>query len=100
MKTILVGKLIDVQEIEVKNNHSQQRANIFIQEFDHSTGEKKDPQIFPFMIFNKKIKECDAKSFEGKKVKVTCWLRSLASTKEDKTFYNIALNATSIEIFE
>ena len=100
MKTILIGKLIDVQEIEVKNNHSQQRCNIFIQEFDPSTGEKKDPQIFPVMFFNKKIKECNPKEFEGKKVKVTCWLRSLASTKEDKTYYNIALNGTNIEIFE
>jgi len=100
MNTILVGKMTDVQEIEVKNNHSQQRCNIFIQEFDQATGEKKDPQIFPVMFFNKKIKECNPKDFEGKKVRVKCWLRSLVSSKDNKTFYNIALNGTSLELAE
>ena len=100
MKTISIGKVCDVKEIEQKNDYSSQRLNILVQEFDQSTGEKKDAQIFPVTIFNKKIKEISAKDYEGKRVKATCWLRSLTSTKEDKIFYNIALNCTNIELFD
>ena len=100
MKTILIGKVVDVKEIETKENYSSQSFNILVQEFDPGTGEKKDAQIFPVKVFNKKIKELAVKEYEGKKVKATCWLRSLTSVKETNTFYNIALNCTDIELFD
>ena len=100
MKTILIGKVIDVKEIETKDSYSSQSFSILIQEFNQETGEKKDPQNFPVKVFNKKIKEISAKDYEGKRVKATCWLRSLTSIKEDKIFHNIALNCTNIELFD
>jgi hypothetical protein len=100
MKTILIGKVTEVKAIETKDSYSSQRITILVQEFDQSTGEAKDPQIFPVTIFNKKIKELAAEQYQGKRVKATCWLRSLTSIKDDKTFYNIVLNCTNIELFD
>ena len=98
MKTILIGKVTDIKEIEKKESYSSQSFHILVQEYNQATGEKKDPQIFPVKVFNKKIQELEVKQYEGKIVKATCWLRSLTSVKESGVFFNIALNCTDIEI--
>jgi hypothetical protein len=100
MQTILIGKLTDVGPVEQKTNHQQQRALVHIQEFDRGTGEKKEPQIFPVMFFNKNIAKCNAFELQGRHVKATCWLRSLQSSKDGRMYYNIALNVTNLEMIE
>ena len=54
MKTILIGQVTNVKEIETKESYSSQSFNVLVQEYNQATGEKKDPQIFPVKVFNKK----------------------------------------------
>ena len=97
MKTTLIGKVQNVSEITTKENYSAQNFEVVVQDFDQGTGEPKPEQVFPVTIFNKKIAELRTQEFIGKRVAVTCWLRSIKNDKTEKTFYNIALNATAIK---
>lgn len=98
MKTILIGTLTKADDALNKESYTSQHIEITIQEYDLNTGEPREVQVFPATIFNKKIVELKAQDFLGKKVAVTCFLKSRKNTKEDKMFYNIALNATGLKI--
>lgn len=97
MKTVLVGKIDNVQPIQTKENYSSQNFDVIVQDFDPSTGEPKPVQIFPITVFNKNIAAIAVEEYVGKRVAVTCWLRSIKNDKTDKVFYNIALNATNVK---
>jgi hypothetical protein len=96
MKTIIIGKLTEVGSVDVKDNYSAQRITVLVQEFDQTSGDKRDPQVFQGTIFNKKIKELQATDLVGKRVKMTSYLKSLMSSKDGKYFYNIALNVNDL----
>lgn len=98
MKTFIVGTLSKVEPVEVKSNYKQQRIEISIQEFDSQTGQPKELQVFPATIFNKKIDELKAEQYQGLRVKADCFLKSLKSEKDGRTFYNIALNVNKLDL--
>ena len=97
MKTIIVGKLTNIEPIQDKGSYKSQRIRIEVQEYDSTTGEPKKHEIFEPVIFNKMIDSINALNFKDKRVRATCWLRSLESSKDEKTFYNIALNCSEIK---
>lgn len=97
MKTLIIGNLTKVEEIKTKDTYSSQNIEITVQEYDTSTGTAKEPQVFPITIFNKKIAELKAPEHLGKNVHASCWLKSLKNDKEGRTFYNVALNCTSLK---
>jgi len=97
MKTVIIGNLSKVGEIQTKENYSSQQIEITVQEYDTNNGNAKEPQIFPITIFNKKIAELKAGESLGKNVHATCWLKSIKNDKADKVFYNIALNCTLLK---
>lgn len=97
MKTIIVGKIDNVQPIQTKENYSSQNFDVIVQDYDPATGEPKPVQIFPITVFNKNIAAIAVEQHVGKRVAVTCWLRSIKNDKTDKVFYNIALNATNVK---
>jgi len=98
MKTTIIGNLSKVEAVETKENYSQQKIEITVQEYDSTSGSAFPPQVFPITIFNKKISELKADTLLAKRVRAGCWLKSLKNEKDDKVFYNVALNATSLEI--
>lgn len=99
MQTFIVGELTEVMPVEVKDNYKSQKITIIVKEFDRNTGEPKAHEVFPATIFNKQIDAINAKSMEGKRVRATMYLRSLTNEKDNKTFYNLALNCVKIEHF-
>ncbi len=98
MKTTIIGNLTHVGEIQTKESYSSQALEITVQEYDHNSGSAKEPQIFPITIFNKKIAELKPAEMLGKRVVAGCWLKSIKKDKDDKVFYNIALNCTTLAI--
>jgi len=96
MKTTIIGNLTKVEPIQAKETYSSQSIEVTVQEYDHNSGALKEPQIFPITIFNKKIAELNATSLLGQRVLAQCWLKSIKKEKDDKLFYNIALNCTSL----
>jgi len=97
MKTIIIGQLTEVMPVEDKGSYKSQRITLVVQEYDRTTGEPLKREVFQPVIFNKLIDSINAKALVDKRVKATCWLRSLESTKEDKTFHNVALNCSDLE---
>ena len=97
MKTTIIGNLSKVEPVETKETYSQQKIEITVQEYDQTNGTAYPPQVFPITIFNKKIAELKAENLLAQRVRATCWLKSLKNEKDDKVFYNVALNATSLE---
>jgi hypothetical protein len=97
MKTFLVGKVSKVEEIQNKDNYSSQKIEITVKSFDQNTGEEKKEEVFPVQIFNKNIAAIKAGELLGLQVKASCYIKSLKSEKDGKTFHNIALNATEIK---
>jgi len=96
MKTTIIGNLTHVGEIQTKETYSSQTVEVTVQEYDHNSGTAKEPQIFPITIFNKNIAALQAATLLGQRVAAGCWLKSIKKTHEDKIFYNIALNCTSL----
>lgn len=96
MKTTIIANLTEVLPVEVKETYKSQRITLMVQEFDRETGDPKPPEIFQPVIFNKFVDSINAKSLEGKRVKATCWIRSLKNEKDGKTFHNLALNCSAL----
>lgn len=96
-KTTIQGVLVEFDPIQAKENYSSQQARILVQEYDSETGKARNPEVYPVTFFNKKIKEVNLPSFINKKVRVTCFLKSVTKEHEGKAFFNILLNGTSIE---
>ena len=96
MKVLLTGKIINVGEVEQKDKFKSQRIRLEVLQFDSKTGEKKTSQFFDISLFNNKIEEFKADNFKGQFVSVGCYLRSLPSEHEGKTYYNIVLNGNNI----
>lgn len=97
MKTVLIGKLVHVGQVEVKDSYKQQKITIVTQTFDRNSGQPSAPETFSVMIFNKAIDNCQAEKFNGKVVAATCWLRSFSSEKDGVTYHNLALNCSDIK---
>ncbi len=97
MKTVIVGKLSKVENPEVKEKYTQQRIEVLVKEFDSNTGMIKNESVFPMTVFNGKIDTMNCRASLGAQVVVTCYIRSIKSEKEDKVFYNLALNAVDIK---
>lgn len=97
MKLAIVGKLSLVGEIQQKENYKFQEIQISVIEFDKASGDPLPPEIYPALIFNKKIDEIKASKHIGKMVNATCWTRSMAKEHNGTTFYNLALNCSDIK---
>jgi hypothetical protein len=96
-QTFISGKLTLVEPVTTKETYSSQRIEITVQEFDPNSGEAKTPSVFPLMIFNKKIAELAALSKLNSQVIAKCYIKSIPSEKEGKTYYNIGLNAVELK---
>jgi len=96
-QTFITGKLTLVEPVETKESYSSQRIEVTVLEFDSTTGQPKEPQVFPLIIFNKKITELAASTKVGQQVMVKAYLRSIKSEKETKTFYNVGLNVAELK---
>ena len=96
-QTFIAGKITKVEPVETKSNYSSQRIEITVQEFDPSSGEPKTPSVFPLMIFNKNIAALAASTFLDKSVIAKCYLKSIPSEKDGKTYHNIGLNTVELK---
>ncbi len=97
MKTVIVGKLITVGQVESKENYSSQKIEVEVKEFDNMSGEVKSCSVYPITIFNKKIVELNAVASSQARVTVTCYIKALRSEKDGKVFHNLALNAVELK---
>jgi len=96
MKTNLDCIITEVQPVEQKETFKVQRVRVEVEQFNATNGDKKPSQFFDISLFNEKIEDFKADNFKGQKVRIGCYLRSLKSEHDGKTYYNIVLNGHSI----
>lgn len=98
MKLLITGVLLAAQEPVVKDSFKVQNAQIEVVNYDSNSGEEVSREIYDFAIFNKKVDELKATMLVGKKVRATCWTKSIAKEVNGKTYYNIVLNASALDM--
>ncbi len=64
--------------------------------FDSGTGEPKEEMIYPIALFNTAIEDFKADQWEGKRVQIACYVKTLKSEHDGKVFHNVVLNGTTI----
>lgn len=96
-KTTIIGTLTEIDTVLKKDDYSSQTFRIAVEEFDSETGKARPVQVFPVTVFNKKIKELNPEQFKDKRVRCTAYLKSVMRENEGKVFFNILLNASTLE---
>jgi len=95
-KVRIIGKIVEIGEVETKETYKKQIIRLEETVYDSNSGEPKKTSCYDIALFNDAIDDFKADQWEGKKVQVACFLKSLKSENEGKTYWNLVLNGHTI----